>query len=62
MEFAVADIPEISWNESLFNQLAMPSKSKKLIEALTTFQSGGKVKYTFDDFVVGKGRGLIMLL
>ncbi|KFY02063.1 hypothetical protein V490_00656, partial [Pseudogymnoascus sp. VKM F-3557] len=62
LEFAVADISEISWNESLFNQLAMPSKSKKLIEALTTFQSGGKVKYTFDDFVVGKGRGLIMLL
>ena len=62
MEFAVADISEISWNESLFNQLAMPSKSKKLIEALTTFQSGEKVKYTFDDFVVGKGRGLIMLL
>ncbi|KFZ15463.1 hypothetical protein V501_02714 [Pseudogymnoascus sp. VKM F-4519 (FW-2642)] len=62
LEFAVADISEISWNESLFNQLAMPSKSKKLIEALTTFQSGEKVKYTFDDFVVGKGRGLIMLL
>ncbi|OAF55513.1 hypothetical protein VC83_07573 [Pseudogymnoascus destructans] len=62
LEFAVADISEISWNESLFNQVAIPSRSKKLIEALTTFQSGGKAKYTFDDFVEGKGRGLIMLL
>ncbi|KFY48964.1 hypothetical protein V495_00869 [Pseudogymnoascus sp. VKM F-4514 (FW-929)] len=62
LEFAVADISEISWNESLFNQVAIPSSSKKLIEALTTFQSGGQAKYTFDDFVEGKGRGLIMLL
>ncbi|ELR07645.1 hypothetical protein GMDG_08500 [Pseudogymnoascus destructans 20631-21] len=59
---AVADISGISWNESLFNQLAIPYKSKKLIEALTTSQSGEKTKYTFDDFVEGKGRGLIMLL
>ncbi|ELR10673.1 hypothetical protein GMDG_04940 [Pseudogymnoascus destructans 20631-21] len=62
LEFAVADISGISWNESLFNQLAIPYKSKKLIEALTTSQSSGKTKYTFDDFVEGKGRGLIMLL
>jgi hypothetical protein len=62
VEFAVADISGISWNESLFNQLAIPYKSKKLIEALTTSQSSGKTKYTFDDFVEGKGRGLIMLL
>ncbi|KFY05238.1 hypothetical protein O988_00150 [Pseudogymnoascus sp. VKM F-3808] len=62
LEFAVADISEISWNESLFNQVAIPSKSKKLIEALTTSQSGGQARYTFDDFVEGKGRGLIMLL
>ncbi|OBT39802.1 hypothetical protein VE00_09661 [Pseudogymnoascus sp. WSF 3629] len=62
LEFAVADILEISWNGSLFNQVAIPSRSKKLIEALTTFQSGGQAKYTFDDFVEGKGRGLIMLL
>ncbi|ELR03570.1 hypothetical protein GMDG_06228 [Pseudogymnoascus destructans 20631-21] len=62
LEFAIADISGISWNESLFNQLAIPDKSKKLIEALTTAQSSGKTKYTFDDFVEGKGRGLIMLL
>ncbi|KFY96264.1 hypothetical protein V500_02531, partial [Pseudogymnoascus sp. VKM F-4518 (FW-2643)] len=62
LEFAVADISEISWNESLFHQLAIPSEPKKLIEALTTFQSGGEAKHTFDDFVEGKGRGLIMLL
>ncbi|ELR02499.1 hypothetical protein GMDG_01025 [Pseudogymnoascus destructans 20631-21] len=55
LEFAVADISGISWNESLFNQLAIPYKSKKLIEALTTSQSSGKTKYTFDDFVEGKG-------
>lgn len=62
VEFAVADISGISWNESLFNQLAIPYKSKKLIEALTMSQSSGKTKYTFDDFVEGKGCGLIMLL
>jgi hypothetical protein len=62
VEFAVAGISEISWNESLFHQLAIPSKSKKLIEALTTFQSSQTATYVFDDFVEGKGRGLIMLL
>ncbi|KFZ23239.1 hypothetical protein V502_02283 [Pseudogymnoascus sp. VKM F-4520 (FW-2644)] len=62
LEFEVADISEISWNESLFHQLAILSELKKLIEALTTFQSGGEAKHTSDDFVEGKGRGLIMLL
>ncbi|KFY28793.1 hypothetical protein V491_00286, partial [Pseudogymnoascus sp. VKM F-3775] len=62
VEFAVADISGISRNKSLFNQLAIPYKSKKLIEALTMSQSSGKTKYMFDDFVEGKGRGLIMLL
>ena len=62
VEFAVADLSDISWNESLFHQLAISSKPKKLIEALTTFQSSRKAKYAFDDFVEGKGRGLIVLL
>lgn len=58
LEFAVADISDICWDETIFEQLTIPFESKTLIQALTTHQTA----HTFDDFVKGKGRGLVVLL
>jgi hypothetical protein len=52
----------IAWNLSLFDRLAIQPKTKKLIQALAESQLSQALDCSFDDFVVGKGRGLIMLL
>lgn len=62
MEFAVANISDISWNPLPFQPLAIPPKQKKLIQALTTSHMSRATHCPFDNFVAGKGRGLIMLL
>ena len=61
-EFAVADIKNISWNPAAFAQLSIPSKQKEVIQALAEAHISRGPHHTFDDFVVGKGMGLIILL
>ena len=53
---------DISWNPLLFQRLAIPSKQKKLIQALAASHMSRDNRCPFDDFVAGKGHGLIMLL
>jgi hypothetical protein len=61
VEFAVDDITEISWNDLLWNHLAIESKRKNLTLALAASHSQRTPDHSFDDIVIGKGRGLIML-
>ena len=61
VEFAVDDITEISWNDSLWNHLAIKPKQKNLTLALAASHSQRTPDHSFDDIVIGKGRGLIML-
>ncbi|KAH6675957.1 hypothetical protein B0J14DRAFT_478246, partial [Halenospora varia] len=61
LEFAVADITEIRWNPLLLDHLAINPKRKKLIKALTMSHMSQALDHCFDDFVAGKGRGLILL-
>ena len=64
VEFAVDDISEISWNDSLWNHLAINAEQKRLTLALAAShlqQTPNQQDHSFDDIVVGKGRGLIML-
>jgi len=61
-EFAVADIADIEWNPSAFAQLTLPSEQKDVVQALTEAHTKRKHHHVFDDFVVGKGLGLIILL
>jgi len=61
-EFAVADIKDINWNPAAFAQLAIPAKQKEVIQALAEAHTSRETEHTFDDFVVGKGLGLIILL
>lgn len=61
VEFAVDDITDISWNNSLWNHLAIQPKRKNLTLALAASHSQRTPDHSFDDIVIGKGRGLIML-
>ena len=61
VEFAVDDITEISWNDSLWNHLAIEPKRKNLTLALAASHPQRTPDHSFDDIVTGKGRGLIML-
>ncbi|EEU42608.1 uncharacterized protein NECHADRAFT_47710 [Fusarium vanettenii 77-13-4] len=60
-EFAVSDITPITWNEKLLGNLVIPDEEKQLLLALVAHTAkegdGG-----FDDFIEGKGKGLILLL
>ena len=62
MEFAVADVRDIKWNPTAFAELAIPSEHKDVIQALAEAHISRQIDHTFDDFVVGKGLGLIILL
>jgi hypothetical protein len=54
VEFAVADIADISWNHSLLDYLAIKPERKKLIQALTTSHTSQTSDHSFDDFVAGR--------
>ena len=54
----VDGISDISWNEDAFSKLVLPNNDKELILAFAE----GKANSNFDDFVLGKGRGVILLL
>jgi hypothetical protein len=61
-EFPVADIKDIEWSDSLFNCLSIPDEQIDAIMALAETCMGKDQDFPFDDFVAGKGRGLIILL
>ncbi|KAM6519911.1 hypothetical protein FALCPG4_013485 [Fusarium falciforme] len=60
-EFVVSDITPVTWNEKLLGNLVIPDEEKQLLLALVAHtakeEDGG-----FDDFIEGKGKGLILLL
>lgn len=62
MEFAVADIEDITWSSSPFECLTIPDEQKEVIVALAETRLGLVPSVPFDDFVAGKGRGLNVLL
>jgi hypothetical protein len=61
VEFAVDDITEISWNDSLWNYLAIEAKPKNLTLALAGSHLQQTPDHSMDDIITGKGRGLIIL-
>jgi ATP-dependent Lon protease len=60
MSFYVESIHDISWNEDALESLVAPQEQKNLILAFTKAQS--KTRTNFDDFIQGKGKGIIILL
>ena len=62
MEFVVDDITDIVWNPSSFDNLAIPATKKNVITALAKAHMSRASDDVMDDFVEGKGQGLITLL
>lgn len=60
LEFFVDSVSEIVFNDTAFDSLVLPEGHKSLILAIS--QAHMKSKDVFDDFIAGKGRGIIMLL
>ncbi|KAG9229908.1 hypothetical protein BJ875DRAFT_445530 [Amylocarpus encephaloides] len=62
LEFTVTNISDICWDEPLFDQLKILSKSKMLIRALTAQRQSRENAHAFNDFVKGKGLSLNILM
>lgn len=60
LEFSVDTVSDVQWNHDVFESLVLPEDQKELILAFAESQILYKEK--FDDFVSGKGKGIIMLL
>ena len=58
----MADIWDIVWNETAFSCLELAEEQKKVLQALVESQLGPTSDVPFDDFIAGKGRGIITLL
>lgn len=62
IKFAIAEIKNINRNFTIFAQLAILNKQKKVIQALIKTHTNRKIENTFDDFVVKKKLSLIIFL
>ncbi|RYC56105.1 hypothetical protein CHU98_g10104 [Xylaria longipes] len=59
-KFNINDISSFAWNQEAFENLVLDEREKGLLSALISHdRSGGE---GFDNFVQGKGKGLILLL
>merc|ERR1712093_637386 len=57
-----ADINEIDWNEAALDDLQMPAKKKKALQALSEAHAKRTPSNCFDDVVEGKGQGFNIIL
>jgi len=62
LEFPVATVEDIIWNEKAFDTLVLPEEQKAIVRALVESHSGSTSPKTIDDFITGKGRGLVCVL
>ncbi|KDQ08103.1 hypothetical protein BOTBODRAFT_139298 [Botryobasidium botryosum FD-172 SS1] len=60
LEFDVEKVTSFEWNEDAFKQLVLPPAQKSLIQSLV--ESHNQEGADFDDFIKGKGKGLIFNL
>lgn len=63
-DLAISRIREIDWIPDLMSRLVLDQDIKDLIGALIDHKTTPATDYkeTFDDFIPGKGRGIVMLL
>ena len=61
-EFPVRGIKEIQWSSGPSDCLTIPKEQEEAVMALAEARTNRASKFEFDDFVAGKGRGLIVLL
>jgi len=59
VEFDITKIEDVSWNKEAFENLVLPSSHKTLLQSLV---EAHRHKHGIDDFIRGKGQGLIVNL
>ena len=59
VEFSVERVTPIVWNDEAFRNLVLPGDRKTLLQSLVEAHNGD---LEFDDFVQGKGHGLVINL
>lgn len=62
VQFAVAYVKDIEWDDTCLDRLALPSATTKVIQPLCKAHLARDSDLSFEDFVAGKGHGLITLL
>lgn len=60
VELQVKDVSDIVWNDGVFANLILPQQYKDLLFSIV--QSKLEHNNTFDDFIQGKGQGVVLLL
>ncbi|SPO04263.1 related to TOB3 (member of AAA-ATPase family) [Cephalotrichum gorgonifer] len=60
LSFYVEDILPMVWNDTAFDHLVYDEQQKDLV--MSFVEHHGKKQDSFDDVIVGKGQGLVMLL
>ena len=58
--FNVVDVEDIPWNDVAFDSLVLPNREKDLLLAFAEGQANPDSN--FDDFIQGKGKGVVLLL
>lgn len=61
-EFEVDGIRHVDWNASAIEHLVLEANAKSLVLALASSKVLTNNGMDFDDFVTGKGRGIVILL
>ncbi|KAL1948228.1 hypothetical protein VTO73DRAFT_12303 [Trametes versicolor] len=61
LEFIVERVERFEWNDEAFEQLVIPPAHKTVLKTLVESQNAG-ASAKFDDFVSGKGHGLVINL
>jgi hypothetical protein len=59
VEFGVHKIQDVDWNDDAFANLVIPSGRKALLQSLVEAHHN---ELGFDDFIKGKGQGLVINL
>jgi len=59
VEFNIQIIQNVEWNEDAFASLVIPSNRKALLQSLV---EAHQKEHLFDDFIKGKGQGLVVNL
>lgn len=63
LELPVDGIQDVRWSENAFELLVLPNNQKSMVKALVeSYDSASKSGRTTDDFISGKGGGLVTLL
>ncbi|OBZ76249.1 hypothetical protein A0H81_02954 [Grifola frondosa] len=61
LEFAIERVELFQWNDEAFEQLVVPPKQKLVLKTLVESHNTGAAA-KFDDFISGKGHGLVINL